>query len=252
MEYRSWLVVLALGLCWADRPASGEAKDRTVALVEEQKADEPAAFADPKATYRTYIEAVRKNDLKAAKQCWVIDDNKSGALDSIVGFWISMRQINQVAEKKFGTEELNKILKGWRRDDVTDSALDLTKKRLDEAEVKITGETAELKIKWREADGFPNSTFYYTNEPMPFRKVGGSWKIDANKVAGLERGADFLEKGTWGRMIRDQIVIMNEAIDGMEMGRLKTAKELGALIDNKIEAMKKKYVEEMKDLPKDK
>ena len=41
---------------------------------------------------------MRKNDAKAAKMCWVIDDdNKSGALDVIVGFWISTRQINQAA-----------------------------------------------------------------------------------------------------------------------------------------------------------
>lgn len=40
------------------------------------------------------------------------DDNKSGALDTIVGLWISMRQINQVAEKKFGAKGLGAILKG--------------------------------------------------------------------------------------------------------------------------------------------
>ncbi|HEY1187431.1 MAG TPA: hypothetical protein VGE74_07220, partial [Gemmata sp.] len=80
----------------------------------ELRANKPAAeYADPKATYRTYIEAVRKNDVQAAKQCWVIDDdNKSGALDTMVGLRISMRQINQVAEKRFGAEELDAILKG--------------------------------------------------------------------------------------------------------------------------------------------
>ncbi len=217
-------------------------------------ADKPAAeYADPKATYRTYIEAVRNNNVRAAKECWVIDDdNKSGALDTIVGLWISMRRVNQVAETKFGAEGLDAILKGWRRDDVSDPALDLTKKRLEDAEVQITGDTAKLKIKWKEDDGVPNPAFEF-GESTSFRKVGGNWKIDANKMTGLKRGPDFFEKGTWGRMFRDQVAVMNEATDGMEKGKLKTAKELGVFIEDKIEAMKKKYEEERKkEAPKGK
>jgi hypothetical protein len=213
---------------------------------EKRPADKPSAeYADPKATYRTYIEAVRKNDLKAAKQCWVIDDdNKSGALDTIVGLWISTRQLNQVAEKKFGAKGLDAIPKGWRRDDVTDAALDLTRKRLDDAEVKITGDTAELKIKWKK-DDVRNPAFEYGGSTS-FRKVGGNWKIDANKMTGLKRGADYFKKGTWGPMFRDQVAIMNEAINGMEKGKLKTAKELGVFIEDKFEVMEKKYEEERK------
>jgi hypothetical protein len=134
-------------------------------------------------------------------------------------------------------------LKGWRRDDVSDPALDLTKKRLDDAEVKMIGVTAELKIKWKENDGVPNPAFEF-GESTHFRKVGKNWKIDANKMTGLKRGADFFQKGTWGPLFRDQVVIMNEAIDGMEKGKLKSAKELEAFVQKKIEAMKKKIEEE--------
>lgn len=216
-------------------------------------AEKPApAYADPKATYRTYIEAVRRNDIEGAKRCWVIDDdNKSGALDTIVGLWISMRQINQVAEKKFGAAGLDAILKGWRRDDVTDPALDLTKKRLDDAAVTINGDTAELKIKWQHDDGVQNAFQFGT--VTHFRKVDGNWKIDANKMAGLKRGADFFETGTWGRMFRDQVAIMKEAIDDMEKGKLKSAKELGAFIEGKFEVLTKKYeAERKKETPKGK
>jgi hypothetical protein len=219
--------------------AIATAADPPAKVPADKRADE---FADPKATYRTYIEAVRKNDVKAAKKCWVIDDdNKSGALDTIVGLWISMRQINQVAERKIGADGLDAILKGWRRDDVSDAALDLTKRRVDDAEVKITDDTAALKIKWKEDDAVK-----FGDGPISFRKVGGNWKIDANKMTGLERGADFFEKGTWGQMFGDQVAIMNEAIDGMEKDKLKSAKELGAFIEGKIEAMKKKDEEERK------
>lgn len=203
-------------------------------------------YADPKSTYRTYIEAIRKNDLRAAKRCWTIDDdNKSGALDVVVGLWISMRQINQVAGKKFGEAGLRAI-GGWKRDDVTDEALDRTKKRLDDAEVKITGTKAELKIKWQDSDGSSNPAFEFSEEPKIFRKLKGQWKIDFNEWTGLKRGADFFEKGTWGPMFRDQVIIMNEAIAAMEKGRINSAKELEKYINGKVEAMKKKYQEENK------
>lgn len=202
-------------------------------------------YADPKATYRTYIEAVRRNDLSAAKRCWVIDDdNKSGSLDTIVGLWISMRQINLVAEKKFGAEG-PLYLEGWRRQDVTDPALDLTKTRLDDAEIKVSGDAAELKIPWRQNDGDPNPAFHFSTEPTYFRKVDGHWKIDANRMTGVKRGADFYET-TWARMLRDQIVIMNEAADAMEKGNFANAKDLRAFIEDKLAAMKKKYEAESK------
>lgn len=218
-------------------------------LVQEPQAKAPAdkkaaEYADPKSTYRAYIEAIRNNDLKAAIRCWTVeDDNKCGALDVIVGLWISMRQINQVAAKKFGEAGLRAI-GGWQRDDITDRALALTKKRLDDAEVKITGTTAELRIKWQESDGGSNPAFALSEEPTIFRKLNGEWKIDFNKGTGLKRGADFFEKGTWGPLFRDQVVIMNEAIDAMEKGRIKSAKELEKYINEKIEAKKKKYQEE--------
>jgi hypothetical protein len=65
-------------------------------------------------------------------------------------------------------------------------------------------------------------------------------------MTGLNRGADFFKKGAWGPMFRDQVGIMNEAVDAMDKGKLKSAKELGTFIDGKIEAMTKKYEEERK------
>jgi hypothetical protein len=212
--------------------------------------DKLAQFKDPKTTYLSYIEATRKNDVKAATRCWVIDDdNKSGALDTVVGLWISMRRINQVAENKFGMEGLDGTLKGWRRDDVNDAALALTEKRVEDAEVKISGEIAEMKIKWKDGDGVPNPAFSFGEDPIFFRKVNGSWKIDFHKMTGLKHAADFFEKGTWGPMFRDQVVIMNAAVEGMEKGKLKSAKELGEFVDGEMKAMEKKYEEERKKEP---
>ncbi len=200
-----------------------------------------AEYADPKTTYRTYIDAVRKNDAKAARECWVLDDDKeSAALNVIVGLWTSIRQLNQVAAKKFGKEAAEAIPEGWQRGDLTDQALDLTKKRLDDAEVKITGATAELKIKWRKDDGFPDWAFEFGVSTV-FRHVAGNWKIDGNQMTGLKKGSDFFEKGTWGRMFRDQMAIMNEAVAGVEKRKIGSAKALKTFINEKTAAMVKKY-----------
>jgi hypothetical protein len=234
--YSFAIVLIAAAGSFADNPPTKVPVDKKA-----------AEYTHPKSTYRTYIEAVRRNDAKAAKKCWTIDDeNKSGALDVIVGLWISTRQLNQLAMKKFGEDGERAIPKGWRRDDITDKALDLTKKRLGDAEVKITGWTAELKIKWKDDDGVPNPAFEFNESPISFRKVHGDWKIDANEWTGLKRGEDFFEKGTWGPMFRDQVLIMNEAVAGMEKGRLNNAKELKEFINRKFEVMKKKYEEEEK------
>lgn len=214
----------------ADPPADGRA----------------AAYADPKATYGTYIEAVRNCDLEAAKRCWVMNgDNKSQALNTIVGLWVSTRKATLLAGKEFGAEGRDALLKRFRRENVSDAALDLTRKRLDDAEVSVTGDTGELKMKWGEDDGYPNPAFEFRKEPTPFRRVGGAWKIDGNKMTGLDRGAEFFE-GTWGRMMRDQVAIMNETAEAMEKGQLKTAKELGAFLDAKVGAVVKKYEDERK------
>jgi hypothetical protein len=202
-----------------------------------------AAYADPKAAYGTYINAVRANDLEAAKRCWVMDgDGESRALDTIVGLWVSTRKASRLAGQKFGPEGCDAVLKRFRREDVSDAALDLTRKRLEDAEVTITGDAAELKMKWGEDDGYPNPAFEFRKEPTPFRKVGGNWKIDGNRMTKLQRGADFFE-ATWGRMMRDQVVIMNEAVEAMEQGKLKNAKELTAFIDGKVADVVKKYKE---------
>ena len=155
-----------------------------------------------------------------------------------------MRRFQQVAERKFGAKALDAIFKDWKRDDLTDPALNLTEKRLDDAVVKITNEVAELKIKWQKGDGLENPAFCFGGT-IEFRKVNGNWKIDANKMAGIRRGADFLATGGWGKAFRDSMIVNNDAIKGIESGKLKTVKELQEFLKARIEAAQKKYCEEV-------
>ena len=198
-------------------------------------------YADPRTTYNTYIEAVRRCNPQIAARCWTIDDdNKSGALDTLVGMWIAPRRVTRLTEQRFGEAGL-KMLGSWPREDVSDAALDLTKQRLADAEVTITGDTAELKIKWQKDDGYPNEAFQFSNEATHFRKIKGEWKIDANKEAGLKTGADFFKQGGWGVMFRDQVDLMNQVSDAIETEQLKTERDLSKLLQTKMLELMRKY-----------
>jgi hypothetical protein len=240
----------ALFLLAAAQFIDARAPDNASAAAPGQK----SRYPDPKTTYRNYLQCIRKTDREAAKKCWVIeDDNKSGALDVVVGLWTSMRRLNNLYKEKLGGKGIKAVLKGWHRDDVSDQAIARTLRRLADAEVKISGDAATLKIKWKKDDGYPNDVFCFGDEPIPFRKVKGCWKIDANKMTGLKRAADFFEQGTWGRMFRDQLAIMDEAIAGLEKGKLRSAEELSKLLKARIAAMQKKHeVEREKKSPKTK
>jgi hypothetical protein len=209
-----------------------------------------AEYADPKSTFRTYIDAVRKNNAPAAKECWVLDDDdKSGVLDVLVGKHIALRRLNQAAVKKFGKEWRRAISKDLRLDEVTDQvtdqALDLTKKRLGKATVRIKGNKAELRIKREKDDGNSEPAFEDSGgEPIPFRKVGKNWKIDANKLMGIKRGSEFFKEGSMppvGVVFSGWFVIANEAVNGMQKGKLKTAKEVNQFMKRRWKAWFEEY-----------
>src|SRR5262245_16995788 len=224
---------------------AGPAASRSVdALAQAPVSKKAAEYADPKSTYRTYLEAVRRNDLSAATKCWALDDDKSGALAVLVGRSISIRQLHQVAVKKFGNDGRRAIPEDWGLDQVTDQALDLTKKRVEKAEVRITGDKARLSIKREEGEGRPKPAFEDDNGALIlFRKVGGGWKIDANALLGIKRGIEFFEFKDLplGEIFSGNVVIAHEAVAGMQQGKLKTAKELEQFIARRCHAWPKEY-----------
>src|SRR4051812_30274860 len=83
------------GLFWRSRMSLASlAAFLLVAVPLGPDAPASAKTGGPKAVFLTYLDAVRNEDPKAAKACWVIDDdNKSGALDVIAGFAISRRRV---------------------------------------------------------------------------------------------------------------------------------------------------------------
>lgn len=211
-------------------------------------AENPAVFADPVSTYRFYIDAVRKTDPAAAKSCFAInDDNKSGALDVMVGLWISTRRLDQIATKKFGADSARAILEpiGFSRGDLSDAALDLTEKRLTGTRVKLLGDDkAELVIRWQEDDGDPNEAFENQgDDPIRFIKVNDAWKIDATDLSGEE----FLKEGTWGAAFRDHVTIADAASDQLVEGSLKTPEELKEFLAREAAVAEKRYKEAVEE-----
>ncbi len=216
--------------------------------MEPPAAKHPAVFADPVSTYRFYIDAVRKTDPEAAKSCFAIsDDNKSGALDVMVGLWTSTRRLDQIATKKFGANATREILEpiGFSRGDLSDAALDLTEKRLTGARVRFLGDDkAELVIQWHEDDGDPNEAFEFQgDDPVEFIKVNGAWKIDASKRIGDLPGEEFLKEGTWGAAFRDHVTIADAASDRLTKGTLKTPEDLKEFLAREGSAAEKRYKE---------
>ncbi len=202
-----------------------------------------ADYSDPIKTYRTYLAAIKRDDQAVAKACCTISDgNKSGVLDVLVGVWVAFHRFNNVVSAKFGQRE-----SAFLRDDCTDAALDRTLSRVAKSTFKTTGETAKLTIRWEKDDSSPNPVFMFGDEAIPFRKVGGFWKLDCNDLTGLEKPSDFLKPGSWGSAFRDGMNLIDEAIAGIDSGRLKTWEQVAEEITTKGEVLSKKWAEDHQD-----
>jgi hypothetical protein len=194
-------------------------------------------WGSPIAVYRSYVEAVEKEDFEAAKGFWNIDDDKAVILDTTIGVWISSRRLNKGVSRRFGMEALEEF--EFYRDDVTDQALGRTKKRLVESTVVINGNHAELKIKWQEDDGYPNTAFEFSGDDgvVPFIRVNGKWKIDTNAFAGLDKAVALFEAGSISLMMRDSVAVTNEAVRAMEDGQFTNVKELEQFMTRRLVAL---------------
>ena len=174
-----------------------------------------AVDSAPLEVWRTYMNAVKKNDRVAARQCWCISGNDSGgALDVIAGMWVAYHRLNAALVK------LGKDGEEFVRDDCTDEAIDRTLARLKDSQVKIASDTATLTIRWAKNDGYPHPAFWY-GEPVLFRKVAAGWRIDALAMCGLSKPEEFFPNG--GGAFRDGMAMTDEIASGLESGKLKSA-----------------------------
>jgi len=217
------------------------------------KSHSVADYSDPIKTYRTFLEAIKRDDLEAAKACCAIpDNNKSGALDVLVGMWVTFHRFNNVALLKFkddvgpyltddGTEKKDSP---YLRTDCTDQALDRTISRLSGSKFKIEGDKAKLTVKWEKNDGYPNPAFFFSNEDETFRKIDGQWKLDFGPSDNSGKPEDLFKPGSWECAFRDGMNLMNAVIEEIESGKLKTWKQVTEQLEERTEVLGRKWAQD--------
>jgi hypothetical protein len=185
-------------------------------------------FSSPVATYRTYLLAIKADDERAAKECWWIpDDDRSGALDVVVGMHAAHHRCAGLLARRFG-EATKPFLDEISQ--FTDVTIDRELKELPQAQVQVAGDTATVTL--------PD----YAHD---FRKIGGVWKIDFNASTGLKGPADFFQQGSWGPQLAVVVRLMRELSAELERRDYKTIEEFKAGLESK-----RKLLEASKPLDK--
>ena len=198
-------------------------------------------LSSPPATVRSYLAAIKANDIATAKRCWTVDDgNASGAIDVIVGMWVSSRKLVKVTQDKFGTGGLRHLGR-WNRPAGSDKAIDLTLERLGRAESKEFKTFARLTIPWQAGDGEASPAFLYIKAPLILRRVDDRWLLDANEFTGVEKAANmFGPKSIWSAC-RDEMGVMNELTESIEKGQIKNIDEFERSLNSRVAELKARY-----------
>ena len=218
-----------------------------------------ADYSDPLKTYRTFMEAIKRDDLAAAEACCTIaDDNKSGSLDVLVGMWVAFHHFNKVALEHFKDDVQPYLEVGgadqkdnpYLRRDCTDQALERTISRLPGSKFRIKGDKAWLKIKWgdKEYDDLNPAFFYSGNEEQQFHKVQGLWKLDLiPDGVGSEELGNLFKPGSWGRAFHDGMQMFNAVAQEIESGKLKTWKQVAAELEKRKEVIEREWIKDHDD-----
>ena len=198
-------------------------------------------FSGAAETTKTYLLATKANDVEAAKKCWTIDDNnESGALDVVVGLWISSRKLVAAVESKLGPEGV-KALGRWNRPHGTNEAIDTTLTRLGNVRIQERGDVATLKIEWQTGDGDTTAAFMCVKTPLVFRRVAGEWKLDANVFTGTAKAADLFAPGNLWPIWRDEIEVMSDLTSLIESGTIKDLATFRVVLKARVDGLKAKY-----------
>jgi len=155
--------------------------------AEEIKADP----ATPKGAAVAMFKAMEAGDVAAAKKLATGNEKQLGLLDSMVPLMNGFKTLEISAVKKFG-DDGKKILQGDAGG--PGPSLDI-EKELTGAKEEIAGETATITPTGADS----------SKQPMKFKKVDGSWKIDLASMPteGLDNPAAMTMVKAMGGLARD-------------------------------------------------
>lgn len=191
-------------------------------------------FSSPLNIWKSYLESVKRDDLEAAKQCLLLDQEDKDLLEFAAGLWIAHHRFNQIVTRRFGKQVASQYI----RPDCSNEAIDRTLEKISKATVTITGDKAEAKVDWGNYDD-TKPYFCFTGEtPAEFRKVKGRWKLVCEMEAPAEK---VFAPGTMGWAMRETMNLLNATSDSIESGRLATWEQVTKHLEAQEEALKRQY-----------
>ncbi len=197
------------------------------------------AYGNPAKTYRTYLEAMKRDDLPAAKACFTVTNGTPEALDLEPGMWAAYHRFGKLVAAKFGKRECQ-----YLREDCSDQALDRTLARLDQSSFKISGDTAKLRFRREKNPDLTKPEFVSSGEgPIAFRKVSGQWKLEIK----VEDPAGLFAPGTWGWAFREGARMLDQTSNEIESGKLTKWEQVMATLDQRTKRLEKQYEKDHQD-----
>lgn len=230
--------------------AAGSEREEKTGAASVEISGETAAIDDPRATYRAYLDAIRRGDLDAALRFWDYPEAQAAEMRVALGIWTSHRLLDQAVRAKFGPAQDLSSLEGFIDERTTDQALDLTAKFLDAAEIKLEGDIATFQFApggnheghhpGAEDDHkehqHGDAAYFDFPEDTTLHKIGGKWKFRAKPSAD-----DFFARGSWGPVFQGMVASLNEAAEKVREDKLKTLPALKEFLDEKQEVITKQY-----------
>ena len=136
-------------------------------------ATKPAAvdYSDPRKTVQAFLVAVQSTDAATIKRAIVASPEQEPIANTIIALWVAQAKLRIAAEGKYADQAGPYF-------GTVNSQIESRLKTLQDAPMKITGESAILSIPGDEAT-------QQSAGSVVLKKIGDGWKIDAGSLFNL-------------------------------------------------------------------
>jgi enoyl-CoA hydratase/carnithine racemase len=136
----------------------------------------------------------------------------------MIGDVINSRRLDALIKAKFSDVEKRLLIERLHTERYSDEVIDHALRTLKDADVEINGEFATMSSQ---------GVFDWLGWPfVKFRRVEGSWKLDAQRLWCFQRPADCLAPEAWGFYFLGGSDVLDQLIGDIQAGKLKTADEV--------------------------